>query len=213
MTLPFPLVAIADRDFLGEHLVAAVCRVLEAGLPWICLRARGSRTGERTRWARAILERCPGAFLTVHGDPEACRASDAPGLHLPGLPESEIARVRRRLPGVLLGVSCHTRAELVAAARAGADYAFLSPVFPPASKRAVRVLGPEGFRREAEGVKLAVYALGGVTPERFQDVVAAGARGAAVLGALFGAQDLEARARAYLEAVERAFRTGPWGGG
>ena len=205
MTLPFPLVAIADRDFLGEHLVEAVRRVVGAGIPWICLRAKKIDAGERARWARAILERCPRAFLTVHGDPEACRASGAPGLHLPGLPEGEVARVRRCLPGVLLGVSCHTRAELLAAARAGADYAFLSPVFPPASKRAGSVLGPEGFRRETEGVKLAVYALGGVTPERLRDVAAAGAQGAAVLGTLFGAQDLEARARAYLEAAKRAF--------
>ncbi len=213
MTVPFPLVAIADRDFLGENLVEAVCRVTGAGIPWICLRARRSTSEERIRWARELLARCPGVFLTVHGDPEACRASGAPGLHLPGLPAGEIARIRCLLPGVLLGVSCHNRWELLAAARSGADYAFLSPVFPPASKRTGRVLGPEGFRKAAAGVRLAVYALGGVTPERLSDVAVAGAQGAALLGALFGARDLEARARAYLEAVERVFGVARRGSG
>ncbi len=205
LPLPFPVVVLADHGLLGSRLVDVAVQVAAAGLPWVCLRAKGADTPSRVTWARELLRRCTGVFLTVHGDPEACAAVGAPGLHLPsGWPDP--AGVRRRLPGVLLGVSCHSRPELEAAARAGADYAFLSPVFPPRSKPLRgKPLGPDGFRETVQGLPLPVLALGGVTPERLEEVAAAGAAGAAVLGSLLGAPGVGARARAYREKALRVF--------
>ncbi|RMG92508.1 MAG: thiamine phosphate synthase [Candidatus Dadabacteria bacterium] len=201
---PSPLVAIADADLLGGDPVGPAVRAAAAGVRWVCLRARAASTAERIAWARAIREASPGAFLTVHADPEACRAVGAPGLHLPGR-GFDVSRVRRELPGVLLGVSCHDRGELEAARRAGADYVFLSPVFPPASKPGTP-LGLERFRELATGAGIPVIGLGGVTPDRVGPVLAAGAAGVAVLGALFLAPDLEARVAEFRDALERAGR-------
>ena len=203
--LPFPVVVLADHGLLGARLIDVAVQVVAAGLPWVCLRAKGADTPSRTAWARELLRRCPGVFLSVHGDPEACAAVGAPGLHLPsGWPD--VAGVRRSLPGVLLGASCHSRRELETAARAGADYAFLSPVFPPRSKPLRgEALGPDRFRGMVQGLPLPVLALGGVTPERLQEVAAAGAAGAAVLGSLLGAPEPGPRARAYREESLRVF--------
>lgn len=204
--LPFPILALADEEALGPALVDRAAAAVRAGLPWVCLRARASATPERIRLGRALGERCPGAFLTVHGDAGARAALGAPGLHLPSRPAG-LAALRRELPGVLLGVSCHTRGDLEEAAAAGADYAVLSPLFAPVSKPAGGpVLGPEGFREAVRGLPVPVLALGGVTPERLAAAAAAGAAGAAVLGALFQAPDPAARARAY-----RAAARGAWG--
>lgn len=203
--LPFPILALADEEVFGPALADLAAAAVRAGLPWVCLRARRSATPERLRLGRALGERCPGAFLSVHGDPGACAALGAPGLHLPSRPPG-LAALRRELPGVLLGVSCHTRGDLEEAAAAGADYALLSPLFAPVSKPAGGpVLGPAGFREAVGGLCLPVLALGGVTPERLAVAAAAGAAGAAVLGSLFQAPDLEAQARAYREAAQRAW--------
>ncbi len=205
--LPFPVVAIADHETLGPELVETATRVAGAGLRWVCLRAKGPDVGTRQRveWGRDLLERCPRVFLTVHGDPEACEELRAPGLHLPS-GRRDLEALRRRFPGVLLGVSCHDRADLEAAARAGADYAFLSPVFRPSSKPLRgEALGLDGFRSAVRGVSLPVLALGGISPERLAAVAAAGAAGAAVLGGVFRAPDLESRARAYRQEALRVF--------
>ncbi len=195
--LPFPLVALGDLDFLGAAWADAVAAAFRGGLPWLCLRGKGATTAERVRWGRAAQARCPGLALTVHGDPEAAATLGARGLHLPAR-GFDVAALRRQAPGLLLGVSCHGRDELAAAVAAGADYAFLSPFWPPASKPLWgKALGSDGFAREARGCAVPVLALGGVGPDRLVAVAAAGAAGAAVLGALFGGPDPEARARAY----------------
>ncbi|MEW6488362.1 MAG: hypothetical protein AB1578_10695, partial [Thermodesulfobacteriota bacterium] len=65
------------------------------------------------------------------------------------------------------------------------------------------------FREAVQGLPLPVLALGGVTPERLAPAAAAGAAGAAVLGSLFQAPDLEAQAREYREAAQRAWGPNP----
>ena len=65
----------------------------------------------------------------------------------------------------------------------GASWAFLSPIHPPTSKADDRpTLGSEVFH----GLRGPVYALGGMTPDRHREAVAAGAIRSAVLGDLFG---------------------------
>jgi len=196
-SLPFPILAIADEETLGPDFAARAAAAVRAGLGWVCLRARRSGTGARVRLGRELMRECPGVFLTVHGDPEARAALGAPGLHLPSR-GFDPAVLRWAHPGVLLGVSCHTRAEVAAAAVAGADYALLSPFLAPVSKApGGPVLGVEGFREAIRGIPLPVLALGGVVPEELKAAAGAGAAGAAVLGSLFLAPDVEARAEQY----------------
>jgi len=88
-----------------------------------------------------------------------------------------------------LGQSCHSLEALHAAARAGADYAFLSPVFRPASKPddRRRPMGLEGLRHACAQAPLPVIALGGITtPAQAAACRAAGARGVAGISAFFG---------------------------
>ncbi|MDW7712240.1 MAG: thiamine phosphate synthase [Deferrisomatales bacterium] len=207
-TLPSPLLAILDEELLGPCLPEQAAVASRVGLRWLCLRARRLGTDARLRLGRVVQGRCPGVFLTVHGDPRALLGLAAPGLHLPSR-GFDVASVRRSHPGVLLGVSCHTGRELRAAAAAGADYAVLSPFCEPTSKPpAGPVLGPDGFREAVRGVPIPVLALGGITPERVTLAAMAGAGGAAVLGSLFQATDLPARSRAYLAAAEQAWGRG-----
>ncbi len=92
------------------------------------------------------------------------------------------------------GASRHDGAGIDAAFASGADYAFLSPVWAPASKvHHAAPLGLEAYLRLANGRP--VYALGGATPDRFRELRRAGGFGIAVLGDLFGAENPQAAAR------------------
>jgi len=127
------------------------------------------------------------------------------GLHLSE--SADLPTARAQVQG-LLGVSCHTPKELYQAQAAGCDYAFLSPIYTPHSKPddPRPTLGAAGFRKAILGLKIPVFALGGVTPSGASSCRNAGAYGVATIGGLFppGAlpEDCEASARKLRAAVQ-----------
>ena len=88
-------------------------------------------------------------------------------------------RELRRHDHLLVGASCHSREELNAASKLGADFALLSPVKPTASHPNVIPLGWPGFKRQVAGSRLAVYALGGMRATDLITAQQAGGRGIA----------------------------------
>ena len=137
-----------------------------------------------TRWH---MERHPRVIVNTRCD--VALAAGAAGLHLPG---GSIApsRFREIAPyGFLIGVSCHTREELVRAEAEGADYAYLSPIFPPLSKADDRKpLGLDHLASMIAGLKIPVLALGGITRDRIPECLRAGAAG--VAGITLGEESL-----------------------
>lgn len=162
----------------------------------------------RAALARAVSRLCRARRLALVVAGDARLAADAgAGLHLRG---------GRRGPGPagrwlgrhgaahgsgrrLLTSSAHGAADLVRAARAGADAAFLSPLLPTASHPGGRALGPVRWAALLHGVRrrvpaqpgmaahamrggMAVLALGGVSGVTARQVPV-GASGAGVIGA------------------------------
>ena len=115
----------------------------------------------------------------------------ADGVHLPSdsLP---LSAVRSRVgPDAVVGISCHTGEEVEHAARDGADYALLGPVFETPSKPGGRPLGLAFLEDICRSSALPVFALGGVTRENAASCVRAGASGIAGIRLLQQALDLE----------------------
>lgn len=121
-----------------------------------------------------------GNQVLVNTRIDVALAAQAAGVHLPSN-SLRPSTVRRMVPeGFLIGVSCHSREDLIQAQNEGADYAYLSPVFAPLSKKEDGpILGIDGFRQSIEGLTIPVLALGGITPERIPDCLSAGAYGVA----------------------------------
>lgn len=82
------------------------------------------------------------------------------------------------------GRSCHSRAEVEAAAADGCDYATLGPFAATASKPGY---GPPLPPQEYADLPLPTYALGGIDPGNAAAALAAGADGIAVMGAVMRA--------------------------
>ena len=103
-------------------------------------------------------------------------------------------------PKALIGVSCHSKAE-VQAALGAADYGLLGPIFETPSKREYGPpLGPDALDDVAK-LGLPLYAIGGVTPERVGDVRQA--HGIAAIGAALGAVGPGAATAALWQAWQR----------
>lgn len=134
------------------------------------------------------MARTSGATFSIGADPSLAAEIGADGVHLPAAELVDSARTRLG-PGALIGVSAHSLADVEDAAKAGADYATLSPIFASASKPGYGPpLGLEALSGAAR-LGMPVLALGGVSPANAQACRAAGAAGVAVMGAVMGAED------------------------
>lgn len=207
MTLPRPtLLVITDRHMARKPLTYIVAEAIDAGCRWIMLREKDMAPRARLRLTRqlAALAVPAGAILSVNGDLAAAALTGA--VHLPwgqSVPEARDALG----PDVLIGVSCHSRAEAAKAAAAGADYVTLSPVFPTASKPGYGPpLGLDVLAGTVRQVPLPVVALGGVDRTNAACCLSAGAAGVAIMGAVMQARVPGAATRSLHAAMRRAGR-------
>ena len=198
------LLLVTDRRATGgRDLVTVVAQALDAGLPAVQLRDKDlpGRTlfdlAERLR----VATRRTGALLFVNDRVDVARAVGADGVQL-GTSTLPVDVARSLLPpGVLVGESTHSVDE-VRATRA--DFVVFGPVYDTPSKRPYGPpQGLERLTRVAATVRLPVIAIGGITPDRVREVLAAGARGIAVISGIIAAESPADATRRFLDALDR----------
>jgi thiamine-phosphate pyrophosphorylase len=100
-----------------------------------------------------------------------------------------------------LGISTHSEEELEIALAARPDYVALGPIYE--TKLKALKWAPQGLTRvslwKARIGSLPLVAIGGITPERAADVVAAGADSVSAITDFVTAQDPEQRVELWLQ--------------
>lgn len=179
-----------------------------AGRVALQLRARHLSDVQRTELAHALrrLTREHGAPLLLNDGVELARALGAEGVQLPERgPSPQEARARLG-PTACIGASRHDLAGVLAAARDGADFVTLSPVFEVPGKASP--LGLPGLRAVAVASALPIVALGGITAASAAAVIGAGAHGIAVIRDVLGREDPAPAVDALLSAIDQGRRGG-----
>jgi thiamine-phosphate pyrophosphorylase len=174
---------------------------LDAGVPAVQLRAKAGTDGERLSLARSVVDLCrdAGAVCVVNDRVDLALASGADGAHV-GPEDLPVADARRLLgPDLILGASARTPARAREVVAAGASYIGVGPCYRTASKDGLPgPIGPAGLKAVADAVAVPVLAIGGVTADRVPELLAAGAHGVAVIGAIADAVEPADAARALL---------------
>lgn len=171
--------------------------VLEGGCRWVQLRMKDAPDEEVLRVGREVGRLCReyGATFLVDDRVHLVSELGADGVHL-GKHDMPVSEARRLLPaGTIIGATANTFEDIARAAAAGADYIGLGPFrFTETKRNLSPILGLEGYRaifercREA-GITLPVVAIGGITAADVAAILATGATGIALSGALLGAED------------------------
>jgi len=162
------LTLITDSSrYAGDTFFDAVYQSLEAGVEAVLVREKTLTSAKLLALAarlRTMTTAC-AARLIIHTQADVAAAVDADGVHLAAGDIGSTGSVRQWLndPAKTVSVSCHCADELAAAAQAGADFVFLSPVFPTASHPGAAHLGLDNFKLLAAQSSLPVVALGGIT--------------------------------------------------
>jgi 8-oxo-dGTP diphosphatase len=158
-----------DHIALLELAAGAACRLDSTGIRLLL-------HGDPAELTKLLLD-LPGGWRDRLGDVVA-------GLHVPA--RFLLGLTKRPVSDPLwFGVSCHGAAELQAAAKAGADYAFLGNVLPTASHPGHPGLGWEKFAELVADLPLPVYGIGGLGPFDLDAAWAAGAQGIAAIRGLW----------------------------
>ncbi|WP_412067524.1 thiamine phosphate synthase [Rubrivirga sp. IMCC43871] len=207
---PIPrLLLIADGFVTGRvELDATTIRrrtvsLVEAGVPWVSLRDhdadRTAFASVATELARAVRDVNPDVLVSVHGR-LAVALDIGAGLHV-GRRGASLRTARESALVGPLGVSAHSASAALRAAKEGAAYATLSPVFATRTHPDAVPAGIDPLRLAAERSQLPILALGGMTPPRARIARLVGAHGAAVISSLLFAFDERKTVRQFLNAL------------
>lgn len=121
----------------------------------------------------------------VNDDVDLAVAIEADGVHV-GQEDETIEEVRRKIGTKILGVSVHNVEEAKEAARQGADYLGVGPIFHTTTKEDIReISGPSVIEQiRSAGVTLPLVGIGGIGRDNANQVIKAGADGIAVVSAI-----------------------------
>ena len=155
-----------------------------------------------TRLLAALGGRREGLWLFLNDRADLALSLGLDGVHLrnDSLPLERHADVLRH--ALLYGVSTHSLAGVRAAEAAGADFVTFGPIYDTPSKSGYgEPVGPAALERVASATRVPIFALGGVTPERARECLAAGAHGVSAVSAVWNAPRPVEALHAFREAL------------
>ncbi|MCB1126083.1 MAG: thiamine phosphate synthase [Verrucomicrobiae bacterium] len=209
------LYAFVDTGYLGGRrpadLAASLCA---GGADVIQLRAKDHSRADVAAMARQILPvtRAAGVPLVVNDyldvalevGAEVCHLGqedffDAGHTHVSQLP---LAGQRIRI-----GLSSHAPDQAERAVLAGADYVAIGPVFATPTKPGRPPVTLDYVRWAARHLTVPWFAIGGITLENLDDVLATGARRICVVSAILKAADVAGACQAFRHRLASAPRS------
>jgi len=199
---------VTDRHQTGSRdLLAVVGEALQAGVRAVQLREKDLATRDLYDLAGKLLAmtREAGAALLINDRVDVAMALAADGVHLTrrSLPPGEARRLLG--PEKLVGISCHSLAEVREAEDGGVDFVVLGPIFETPSKARFGPPLTTAILRQARATtSLPILAIGGINSMRIPEVMAAGADGVSAISAVMAAADPTTATQELLSAVSRA---------
>jgi thiamine-phosphate pyrophosphorylase len=181
-------------------------RILPLGVKLVQLRIKDTPLGEVERQAKRAATLCKEAGCTLilndYWDVALQNGIDFVHLGQDDLLTADLEAIK--LGGLRLGISTHDEAELERALAAEPDYVALGPIYE--TKLKAMPWAPQGLERVKEWRrrigKLPLVAIGGLTPDRADAVLDAGADSLAVITDFLTAGEPEARIGEWLRQLQ-----------
>lgn len=199
------LYAFVDTAYLaGRDPVRLAEQLCAGGADLIQLRAKDRSVAEIREMARRILPvtRAAGVGLVINDHPDVALDVGAELCHLgqedffdPG--HRHVEELRSGGRSLLVGLSTHAPEQALRAVAAGADYVAVGPVYATGTKPAARPVTLEYVRWAAAHLQVPWFAIGGITLDNLDAVLAAGATRICVVSAILRASDVTAACRAF----------------
>ena len=171
--------------------------VIEGGCRWVQLRLKDVSDEEFVQIAEEVIPLCreSNTFLVFDDRVELAVKMHVHGVHL-GKNDMPPAQARELMGAeAIIGCTANTAADITALSGLDVDYVGLGPYRHTTTKeRLSPILGLEGYRKvvaeaSAAGNKLPIVAIGGITIDDREPILAIGVNGIAMSGAIINAPD------------------------
>ncbi|MDE7025706.1 MAG: thiamine phosphate synthase [Paramuribaculum sp.] len=170
---------------------------IEGGCRWIQLRMKDASDSEVRNVAMELIPMCreTDTFLIIDDRVELVNELKVSGVHL-GKNDMDPLEARELLgPHAIIGITANTADDILRYKGKDVDYVGLGPFRHTTTKQKLSpILGLEGYEsiitqvREA-GMDIPIVAIGGVTSDDIEPLLATGVNGIAMSGAIINATD------------------------
>ena len=200
------LYAVTDRAWTGKQtLFEQAEAAMRGGITCLQLREKNMDKGAFLKEALEMKELCRSynVPLIINDDPYIAVKSGADGVHI-GQKDMSLKEAREITGnGMIIGVTAALPELAVKAEKEGADYIGSGAVFGSTTKADAKPLSHDVLRGITASVKIPVVAIGGITRDNMAKLAGTGIAGAALVSAIFSADDIEAECRYLMKISEQ----------
>jgi thiamine-phosphate diphosphorylase len=197
---------VSTEDAKDGDIVKLVSEAVAGGVTMVQLRERTMAGGELLSLARRVKAITRGkALLIINDRVDVAIAVESDGVQIPeaGLPTLTVRGLIGRY--TVLGRSIHSVDAALSARREGAEFVIAGTMYATPSHPDGELNGPALIEAITKDSSFPVLAIGGVTAEKVEELVKAGAAGVAVTSAIAGAEDPKAAAEELMKALRDAW--------
>jgi len=192
------LYAVTDRAWTGRQtLFEQAEAAMRGGITCLQLREKNMDKDSFLKEALEMKELCRSynVPLIINDDPYIAVKSGADGVHI-GQKDMSLKEAREIAGnGMIIGVTAALPELAVKAEKEGADYIGSGAVFGSTTKTDAKPLSHDVLHGITASVKIPVVAIGGITRDNMIKLAGTGIAGAALVSAIFSADDIEAECR------------------
>ena len=173
------IVAVTARRLCPRPLWEQIPRIREAGITRVILREKDLTLDGYNTLAERVLRACEDCDvrLTIHNFPKAAHKLGVKTLHVPlSLLTSELCYEFETV-----GTSVHSLEQLRQAESLGADYVTAGHIFATDCKKGLPPRGIEFLISMCANSSVPIYAIGGITADKFPELKRSGAAGACIM--------------------------------
>ena len=199
------LICITNRKLCKDPFPDRIKLVASSKPKAIILREKDLDEVEYEKLARTVRDICSeyNVLFIIHNHPEFAlkllaedestsdqykdiikgnifNSSKAIGLHMPLKNLRDMSEADRHKFSIL-GASCHSIEDALEAQSLGCSYIIAGHIFDTDCKKGLPGRGLFFLKEVCEGVKIPVYAIGGITPSKMPEVMAAKAKGGCMM--------------------------------
>ena len=184
---------ITDRKCMKYDFYSCIESALKGGAEIIQLREKNISEEDLIAEALKVKEICRryNALLIINDNYNAAIKSGADGVHV-GIEDTPVSEIRKITgDNFIIGATAKTIEQAKKAQAEGADYLGTGAVFPSPTKTDAIRITTQQFKEIAESVSIPVVAIGGISRDNITSLKNIGAVGAALVSAVFSADDIE----------------------
>ena len=188
------LYAVTDQAWVGKQtLLEQIEDALKGGATIVQLREKNMDEETFIKEAIQVRDLCHKYHvpLIINDNITVALKSGADGIHV-GIEDTPVAEIRKLVSAdFIIGATCKTVNQAKIAEASGADYMGVGAVFTsPTKTNAVRITN-EQLREIISSVSIPAVAIGGITYDNICELKGSFVSGAAVVSAIFGAENIE----------------------